>query len=292
MSRVLGAALLGVDGSAVEVEVRISSQLPRTDIVGLADAVVRESASRVRAAIASSGLAFPDRRVTVNLAPAHLRKSDPGLDLPIAVAVLAASAQLEPDGLAGVGLVGELALDGRIRAVRGALALCLALRDAGCSRVVVPAGNAGEAALAPGVEVFAAPYLASLARHLGGAERLPLAAPPPAAAEATPCPDLGDVRGQPVARRALEVACAGGHALLLRGAPGCGKTMLARRVPGLLPPLDFDEALEVTRIHGAAGRLSESAPLVWQRPFRAPHHTASPAGLLGGGSPQIGRAHV
>jgi len=295
VSRVLGAALFGVDGTVVEVEVRISSQLPRTDIVGLADAAVRESAARVRAAIGSSGLAFPDRRVTVNLAPAHLRKSDPGLDLPIAAAVLAAAGQIPPERLAGIGLVGELALDGRVRSVRGALALCLALRDAGCTRVVVPAGNAAEAALAPGLEVRAALDLASVARHLAEGEPLPLATPPAAPASDPPGPDLGDVRGQAFARRALEVACAGGHALLLRGAPGCGKTMLARRVPALLPPLDFDEALEVTRIYGAAGRLSEAEPIVWQRPFRAPHHTASPAGLLGGGSPprpgEISLAH-
>jgi magnesium chelatase family protein len=275
--------------------VRISSQLPRTDIVGLADTAVRESGARVRAAIGSSGLAFPDRRVTVNLAPAHLRKSDPGLDLPIAAAVLAAAGQLAPERLAGVGLFGELALDGRVRPVRGALALCLALRDAGCTRVLVPAGNAGEAALAPGVEVRAVQDLASLARHLAGDEPLPLATAPAPAPLPPPGPDIGDVRGQAFARRALEVACAGGHALLLRGAPGCGKTMLARRVPALLPPLEFDEALEVTRIHGAAGRLSEAQPIVWQRPFRAPHHTASPAGLLGGGSPprpgEISLAH-
>jgi len=228
---------------------------------------------------------FPDRRVTVNLAPAHLRKNDPGLDLPIATAILAAAGQLPAEALEGIGLFGELALDGRLRAVRGALALCLALRDAGCTRVVVPSGNAGEAALAPGVEVRAAPDLAALARHLANAEPLAHAMPPAASASDPPGPDLADVRGQAFARRALEIACAGGHALLLRGAPGCGKTMLARRVPALLPPLDFDEALEVTRIHGAAGRLSESEPIVWQRPFRAPHHTASPAGLLGGGSP-------
>jgi len=184
-----------------------------------------------------------------------------------------------------VGLVGELALDGRLRAVRGALALCLALRDAGCARVVVPQGNACEAALAPGVEVRAAADLAGVVRHLAGGDPLPRAQPPPVAGEAPAGPDLADVRGQAFARRALEVACAGGHALLLRGAPGCGKTMLARRVQGLLPPLGLEEALEVTRVHSAAGRLTEDSPIVWQRPFRAPHHTASAAGLLGGGSP-------
>jgi magnesium chelatase family protein len=295
VSRVLGAALLGVDGVAVEVEVRISSQLPRMDIVGLAEAAVRESASRVRAAIDSSGLEFPRNRVTVNLAPAHLRKSEPGLDLPIAAAILTASGQLPKDGLAGVGLVGELALDGRVRCVRGALAQCLALREAGCESAVVPAGNAGEAALAPGIGVCAAADLRSVARHLAGQAPLPRIRPRASTPPEPNGPDLADVRGQAFAKRALEIACAGGHALLLRGSPGCGKTMLARRVPGLLPPLGFDEALEVTRIHGAAGRLSESVPLVEERPFRAPHHTASPAGLLGGGSPprpgEISLAH-
>jgi magnesium chelatase family protein len=169
--------------------------------------------------------------------------------------------------------------------VRGALALCLALREAGCTRVVVPSGNASEAALAPGVEVRAVADLAALVRHLVGGPELPLALAPPAPDGEPSAPDLAEVRGQAFARRAIEVACAGGHALLLRGAPGCGKTMLARRVPGLLPPLDLEEALEVTRIHGAAGRLSEGAPLVSQRPFRAPHQPARPAGPPAGGPP-------
>ena len=295
MSRVLGAALVGVEGLTVEVEVRISSQLPRMDIVGLADAAVRESDARVRAAIASAGFGFPDRRVTVNLAPAHLRKSDPGLDLPIAVGVLAAMGAFAPEALERTGLVGELALDGRLRPVRGALALCLALRDAGCARVIVASENEREAALAPRVEVLTAAELGAVTRHLSGEEPLARAVAPEPAACAAAAPDLAEVRGQDHAKRALEVACAGGHALLLRGAPGCGKTMLARRVPALLPPLDFDEALEVARIHGAAGRLAGGVPLVWERPFRAPHHTASPAGLLGGGSPprpgEISLAH-
>jgi magnesium chelatase family protein len=294
VSRVFGAALVGVDGVAVEVEVRVSSQLPRVDLVGLPEASVRESAARVRAAIASVGLPFPERRVTVNLAPAALRKSGAGLDLPIAIGILAAQASLETDGLRGLGLVGELSLDGRLRPVRGALALSLALREAGCRRVVVPEANAGEAALAPDVDVRAAADLAGVVAHLRDDAGLPRAQPGSAPSR-TRTPDLADVRGQERARRALEVAAAGGHTALLRGPPGSGKTMLARRVPGILPPLDFDEALEVTRIHGAAGRLSSDAPIVAERPFRAPHHTASPAGILGGGSPprpgEISLAH-
>jgi magnesium chelatase family protein len=285
MSRVLGAALRGVDGVPVEVEVRISSQLPRIDIVGLPEAAVRESASRVRAAIASVGRPFPDRRITVNLAPAGLRKSGAGLDLPIAVGILAADGALEAASLAGLGLVGELALDGRLRPVRGALALALAARDAGCRRIIVPTGNASEAGLLPDVEILAAADLAGVISHLLGGERLPVATADLRSVPQVLAPDLGDVRGQEFAKRALEVAAAGGHALLLRGAPGSGKTMLARRLAGVLPALDFAEALEVTRIHGASGQLSAGVPIVTQRPFRAPHHTASPAGLLGGGNP-------
>jgi magnesium chelatase family protein len=282
---VLGASLAGVDGVAVEVEVRISSQLPRVDIVGLPEAAVRESASRVRAALAACGERFPDRRITVNLAPAALRKGGAGLDLPIAVGILAAEAQVPADALHRVGLLGELALDGRLRPVRGALALVLALRNAGCRRVVVPAASGPEAALTPGLEVAVAADLGAVLRHLRGGE--PLAPPAPAgAAGADPAAlDLADVRGQESARRALEVAAAGGHGILFQGPPGSGKTMLARRLPGLLPAPDEQEVLEATRIHGAAGLLDESNPVVRQRPFRAPHHSASAAGLLGGGNP-------
>ncbi len=285
MARVLGASLLGVDGASVEVEVRLSAALPRVDIVGLPEPAVRESAARVRAAIAATGHRFPDRRVTVNLAPAGLRKSGAGLDLPIAVGVLAASGALESAALAGLGLVGELALDGRLRPVRGALALALALRDAGCERLVVPAASAPEAALASGLDVRGAAHLGAVIAHLQTGRGLAPARPARAAATGRKLPDLSEVRGQERARRALEVAAAGGHGLLFRGPPGAGKTMLARRLPGLLPPLELDEILEVTRVHGAAGRLAPEQPLLSERPFRAPHHATSVAGLLGGGGP-------
>jgi magnesium chelatase family protein len=285
MSRTFGASLSGVDGAAVEVEVRISSQLPRVDVVGLPEAAVRESAARVRAAIQTSGLAFPQQRVTVNLAPAELRKSGAALDLPIAIAILAAQGSIAEERLAGLGLFGELALDARVRPVRGALALCLALRDVGCREVIVPESVAPQAALAPGVCVRAARSLGEVVAHLCDEGALAQVEPPPLAEPPAGCPDLADVRGQAHAKRALEIAAAGGHALLLRGAPGCGKTMLAARLPGLLPPLEFDEALEVTRIHDAAGQLSRRETIVASRPFRAPHHTASSAGLLGGGQP-------
>jgi magnesium chelatase family protein len=281
----MGGALSGVEGVPVEVEVRISSQLPRVDVVGLPEAAVRESAARVRAAIGGLGLPFPDRRVTVNLAPAGLRKSGAGLDLPIAIGILAAAGAIDPEALTGLGLLGELALDGRVRGVRGALAQVLALAAAGCTRVVAPADNAAEVSLARGPEVRLAGSLAEVVTALRDDVALGVPALFEPAAPEAPALDLALVRGQDHARRALEVAAAGGHGLLLRGAPGAGKTLLARALPGILPPLDFDEALEVTRIRSAAGLLDPAAALVQQRPFRAPHHSASRAGLLGGGNP-------
>ncbi len=287
MSRILGAALSGVDGIPIEVEVRISSQLPRIDIVGLPEAAVRESAARVRAAISSIGWTFPARRVTVNLAPAGVRKSGAGLDLPIAIGILAADGALEASRLEALALIGELALDGRLRAVRGALARALCLAAAGARKVIVPRENGPEAGLAPGIDVRVAEDLASVMRSIETGEELPRAPEVPAARSPNPSyrADLRDIRGQARAKRALEIMAAGGHGMLLLGPPGTGKTLLARSLPGLLPELGFDEALEVTRIHGATGRIDRKAPLMRERPFRAPHHTASRAGLLGGGSP-------
>lgn len=290
MHRVWSATLSGVAGVLVEVEVRLSSQLPRVDVVGLPEAAVRESVARMRGAIAASGLGFPDRRVTINLAPAELRKHGAGLDLPIAIAVLAATGDaVDPEDLGGRGFVGELALDGRLRDTRGVLAAVLALRDAGLSEVVVPAQSAARAAQAPGVRVIGASDLGSVLEHLRGRTRLLPAEAPDAAHEAetqtaeTPC--LSDVIGQPFAKRALEIAAAGGHGLLLTGPPGSGKTLLARRLPGLLPPLSEPERLEAFCILDAAGLASDATEISGVAPFRAPHHGASAAGLLGGGTP-------
>lgn len=297
MTRVWSAAVVGVTGVPVEVEVRISSQLPCVDVVGLPEAAVRESISRIRGAIAAAGLPFPDRRVTVNLAPADLRKNGAGLDLAIAIAILAGGGSLPAEALAGRAFVGELALDGRLRATRGVLASLLALRSQ-AREAIVPAGCAERARHAPGLDVRAAPDLAAVLAHLLGAERLPSAAAlcegrdvdtggaaegGDEAEDALPC--LSEVRGQPLAKRALEVAAAGGHGLLLTGPPGTGKTLLARRLPALLPPLREDERLEAFCIADAAGILAPEAPIPDRPPFRAPHHTASAAGLLGGGNP-------
>ncbi len=284
MSRVLGGALSGVDGAPVEVEVRLSSQLPRVDIVGLPEASVRESAARVRAAVAAIGHHFPDRRITVNLAPAEIRKSGAGLDLPIAVGILAASGAVTPEATEGLGLVGELALDGRLRAVRGALPQVLALQQAGCKRIIAPRENGPEVALAPKPKVQLAESLGEVVDALVAGESLPDAKRSFQKVQRK-APDISVVRGQAAARRALEIAAAGGHGLLMRGAPGSGKTLLARVLPGLLPALELPEAVETTRIWSAAGLLDPTTPLVAERPFRAPHHSATRAGLLGGGVP-------
>ena len=291
MARVWSAALFGVSGVPIEVEVRLSSQLPRVDVVGLPEAAVRESISRIRGAIAASALSFPDRRVTVNLAPAELRKNGAGLDLPIAIGVLAATGLLESEHLAGRALIGELALDGRLRVTRGALAAVLAMREAGAREAIVPAPSAVQAGQAPGIRVVGANDLREVVAHLLGEDVLPEIEIRPADADADrrtrPDPEqcLSDIRGQPLAKRALEVAAAGGHGMLLTGPPGTGKTLLAKRLPGLLPSLDEPARLEAFCILDAAGLASENQPIPSAPPFRAPHHSASAAGLLGGGNP-------
>jgi magnesium chelatase family protein len=282
-------ALEGVASQRVTVEVDVRAGLATFTLVGLPDRAVRESRERVRAAVLNSGLEFPQKRITVNLAPAHLRKAGPGFDLAIAVGLLAATEQVPPDVVSAYALCGELSLSGEIKPVRGALAVALGARGAGFSHLLVPERNAAEAALVDGIAVRGVPELARLADLLHGRWQPEAASPrePESADERTDGLDLADVRGQPDAKRGLAVAAAGGHNLLMVGPPGAGKTMLARRLPGILPAPSFDEALEITQVHSAAGLGNGS--LARRRPFRAPHHTISPQGLVGGGSrPQPG----
>lgn len=280
---VYSAALTGLDGQLVEVEVDISRGQPGMTIVGLPDAAVQESKERVRAAIRNSGLTWPfNSRITVNLAPADVKKEGPAYDLPIAVGILLASGQVVAD-LSDTLLVGELSLNGEVRPVRGVLPMAALALSEGKRRMFVPAQNAPEGALVDGIEALPVTTLAELASHLLGATPLEAAAPA-VAAEAEPVGvDFADIAGQEHVKRALEVAAAGGHNLLMRGPPGSGKTLLARSLPSILPPPTPAEALEITRIYSVAGLLTQ-AGLVQQRPFRAPHHTVSNAGLIGGGS--------
>jgi magnesium chelatase family protein len=277
-------ALEGVHPQEVTVEVDVRRGLPAFTLVGLPDRAIRESRERVRAALLNSELDFPQKRLTVNLAPAHVRKAGPSFDLAIAVGLLAASGQVPAEQLERCALAGELSLSGELRPVRGALNAALGARRAGYQRLLVPEPNAPEAALVDGIEVSAIPSLTRLADLLHGrwAPEPALPAVPNPDGPAPEAPDVADVRGQDDAKRALEVAAAGGHNLLMVGPPGAGKTMLARRVPGILPPPSFEEALEITQVHSAAGL--GNGRLATERPFRAPHHTTSAQGLVGGGT--------
>ncbi|PWG61013.1 YifB family Mg chelatase-like AAA ATPase [Spiribacter halobius] len=272
-------AALGVDAPLVTVEVHLAGGLPSLSIVGLPDTAVREARDRVRGALATSGFEFPRRRITVNLAPADLPKDGARFDLPIALGILAASGQLDPAALEHTEFAAELALGGALRPVSGTLPLALRA-DAAGHALIVAAANAAEAALGGGT-VHGAEHLLAVCAHLEGRERLPVAEAN-AAPSGEPPPDLAEVRGQQRPRRALELAAAGGHSLLLCGPPGTGKSMLAARLPGLLPPMAFDEALETAAVHSVGEGAFD--PGLWaQRPFRAPHHSASQAALTGGG---------
>jgi magnesium chelatase family protein len=274
-------ARTGIRAPEVRVEVHLGGGLPAMNIVGLPEAAVREAKDRVRAAIACAQFEFPQRRITVNLAPADLPKDGGRFDLPIALGILAASGQIPLDALRDSEFVGELALTGELRAIDGVLPAALAAGEAG-RRLVVPQANGAEAALASRVDTRTARTLLQVCAMLAGRESLPPAEAPPACDERAPCLDLADVRGQAQARRALEIAAAGSHHLLLIGPPGCGKTLLASRLPGLLPAPSDAEALEAAAVASISGRGLD--PVRWrERPFRAPHHTASAVALIGGG---------
>jgi len=291
LARIHSAATLGLEARVLDVEVDASHGMPRFTIVGLPDASVREARERVRSALKNGGFPLPDGSVTVNLAPADFRKCGAALDLPVAVGLLWLCGVRPRESPPRI-FVGELGLGGEVRPVRGALCLALAGRDAGFEEIVLPAANASEAAAVEGIRVIPVEHLSETVAHLLGSRRIA-----PARAAAVPpargIPDFSEVRGQAIARRAAEISAAGGHHLLLAGPPGAGKTMLARRIPGILPPLSPAEAIEVTKIHSVAGALAPGAGLVTAPPFRAPHHGISAPGLVGGGAtPAPGEASM
>ena len=289
LATVESATVIGIEASRVHVEIDVSFGLPHFQLVGLPDASVRESRDRVRAAIRNSGFEFPAHRITINLAPGDVRKAGPAFDLPIALGMLAATGTLKPPDLIGIVHVGELSLDGAIQPVRGVLAIAAEARRHGARALLLPHANLAEAAVVSGLRLLPVRSLVEAVSRLNQSPGdWPPASPPGTLGTLSTLGtldlDLADLHGQAFARRALEVAAAGGHNLLMVGPPGAGKTMLARRLPGILPPLTFEEAIEATTIHSVAGQLRPGVGLLADRPFRAPHHTISDVALVGGGS--------
>jgi magnesium chelatase family protein len=296
LAKIMSSAVVGVDALPVAVEVDISYGLPAFSTVGLAEGAVRESRERVKAAIKNSGYNFPSRRITVNLAPADVKKEGAGYDLPMAIGILAASEVLQSEKLQGFGIIGELSLDGSIRPAKGVLPMAIAAKHSGLEGLLVPTANAAEAAVVAGIKVIGVATLYEAVEFLSGVRDLPATNIDPKDVfqnNADYDVDFAEVNGQEHVKRAMEIAAAGGHNILMKGPPGSGKTMLARRLSTILPDLTFREALETTKIYSVMGMLKNGTPLLTKRPFRAPHHTISDAGLIGGGqSPRPGEVSL
>ena len=297
LASIPSCGLSGIDGFTVAAEVNLASGMPMFEIVGLPDASVKESRERVRAALKNSGFIFPNGRITVNLAPADLKKEGPAYDLPIALGLLACGGAIDPERLREVCVIGELSLDGSVRPIRGVLPMVIHARQSGMRAVMVPEANLAELRCIEGIDILGTASLLRAARHFRGEGDIPPLETVPyerLLRERSFTADFAHVKGQKSAKRALEIAAAGGHNVLMIGPPGSGKTLMARCIPTILPDMRFDEALETTRIHSVAGTVPPSG-LLTERPFRSPHHTASHASLVGGGSNalpgEISKAH-